>query len=492
MADFVRLIDVLDKYHENTLIEAIYRGIWKIENNGQKKSHFAVNTWTFSEWGSSGGGRKHFFYDDVETLQILDFVYQWNHTDFNDFFILPSEKKEILGGQRFENYGWFGGFIGRLSTHDKSNQSVNLEVKTLDQLEHSLNPRLVNFSTLLHDSKIHPGMLVEEIIFNGCYKYTQHPHFSSFGPTSVQTAHALAAIGLFVKYSEDDEYWEWLDEDNPLYDFGWPVDKVPKFKWSGEGGYPETNALEDLKTLSSMYKDGLHTVAKLLWLGQATPVQINKALLTQGVWKITALGGSAYLEPSEFVEDNKIQTELHVENLQPALVDYAKPILNGEKPTPELLGLHDGALCKYGWPDKYLPDFASLIENIHPEPTATLKVSDGAVQEVFSKDSKENQPYTPGQDLELSAAKQKGWEQLVMALIAFIRGEVVVINGTDPKTDCSDLQKCITSFFDDTKGIVGLKQTTIDNKFGLANKHRKTGNLPTIRSLANQKKSNSS
>jgi len=101
MADFVRLIDVLDKFHENTLVEAIYRGIWQTDTHGKNKSYYAVNSEPFSDWGSSGGGRKQFFYDDVQTLQILDFVYQWFHPDFDDFLLGASEKTEILGGQRF-------------------------------------------------------------------------------------------------------------------------------------------------------------------------------------------------------------------------------------------------------------------------------------------------------------------------------------------------------------------------------------------------------
>lgn len=490
MADFVRLIDAIGKYHENTLVEAIYRGIWQIDKDGQKKSHYAVNTEASSDLSSGGGRRKQFFYDDVRTLQILDFVYQWIHPDFDDFFMGESEKTKILGGERFESYGWFGGAIGRLIANGESKQSASFDVKTLDLLEHSLNPKLVNLSTLLQDSKIHPGMLVEEITYNGCYKYTQHPNFLRFGPTSVQSAQALAAIGLFVRYSGNDEYWEWLDEDNPLYDFGWPVGKVPKFKWIGEDCYTEKKALEDLKTLSSIYKDGLHTVGKLLWLGQATPVQINKAILTHGVWKITAFGGSEYLEPSTFVEESKIETSYMTEDLQPALVDFAKPLLVGQKVTLEFLNIHNGALCKFGWPNKYLPDFTSIIESIHPEPTSKLVESVVIVQEVFSKDSKENKPYTPGQDLELSAAKQKGWEKLVMALIAFIRDEVPIKNGSDPKNDCSDLQKCLSNFFESIDGG-GLQQTTVDVKFALANQHRKAGGLEPLRSILNKRKSDS-
>ena len=478
MADFVRLTDALGKYHENTMVEAIYRGICETNKDCKNKSSYAVNSEPFSGLGSSGGGRKIFINDDVLTLQILDFVYQWFHPDFDDFFMGDSEKTEILGGQRFENYGWFGGSISRLGANGESKESASFDVTTLDLLEHSLNPRLVNFSTLLQDSNIHPGLLVEEVISNGCYIYTQHPHFMSFGPTSVHTAHALAAIGLFVKYSGNDEYWEWLDEDNPLYNFGWPIGKVPKFKWSGEGGYPETNAIEDLQTLSSMYKDGLHTVGKLLWLGQATPAQINKAILTHGVWKITALGGSAYLDPSKFVEENIIEINLNTEDLQPALVDFAKPFLAGHKTEPELLSIHNGALCKYGWPEKHLPDFTSFIENIHPEPTAKLVDDDVVVQEVFSKDSKENQPYTPGQDLELSAAKQKGWEKLVMALIAFFRGDFQPLPDTNPHQDLDDLQLTISKRFYGT----GLQETSVDTKFGLANKHREAAKLPPIKS----------
>ena len=458
-AGFIRLVEVLDIYKPKTLAHFIYtRGIETLDvHSGERKIHNLDDT------GLLDDPELKMFINTEEILQAMTIVANWPL----DGFITPSAEDEYKGFEEIFNFGWF------------------LNKEELDELEEQLFPRLVTLSALLDsENPPHPGMLVEEIMINGCYRYTQFPNYLSIDATSVWTAHALAAIGMHVKYSGNYEYWEWLDQDNPLYDFGWPKDKLPKFRWSDAGGYPDMSVLEDVESLASMYKDGLNTVAKILWMGEATPASINKALLEHGVWKITPLGSSVYMKPDEFVEAHLIETEFTSDDLQRSLIEYAKPMLSGKKPSIDLLQTNNGALTKYGWPYEHLPNFKNYIKDLHPKPTKNLNANEVTdTENAFSKDSKANVPFTPGLKLEtdaLSPRNQKGWELLVMALLAFVRGEVV-ISTQDPYKSLTDLQKDISKNFDN---LSGLGQTSVDLKFGLANAHRVRAGLPSIKETA--------
>ena len=65
-----------------------------------------------------------------------------------------------------------------------------------------------------------------------------------------------------------------------------------------------------------------------------------------------------------------------------------------------------------------------------------------------------------------------------MALIAFIRGDFQPLPDTNPHQDLDDLQLTISKRFYGT----GLQETSVDTKFGLANKHREAAKLPPIKS----------
>ena len=271
--EFVKLLDVLNRYREKTIVEFI-----KLNGIDSKDIH-------------TGEISSHHLGDE-ELLQALFLIHDWFLEDF-----LNDAEAKYEGFEEIFNFGW---------TIDRDD---------LDKLEEELFPRLVNLYTILDSpSAPHPGQVFQEILFNGCYRYSAFPSFFKFNSTSKQVPKALAAIGMYAKYADHHEYWEWLDEDNPLYDYGWPKGEIPNFRWGEE--YPDYRILGELETLTSIYKDGLHTVAKILWLEQASPVAVNKAILKHGIWKITPLGSSAYLGPEKFVEDDEIETSLSTDLLQ--------------------------------------------------------------------------------------------------------------------------------------------------------------------------------
>ena len=146
-------------------------------------------------------------------------------------------------------------------------------------------------------------------------------------------------------------------------------------------------------------------------------------------------------------------------------------------------------MCNYGWPSRHLPNFDLFKVGLHPDPPSKTKneILSLALDDedyVFSKDSKVNKPY-PLYDSEnsaksgdLSPRNQKGWELLVMALIAFIRGEIPR-RKLNPYKNLFDLQSVITTQYG---GVLhGLAQTSIDTKFGFANAHREKVSLPPIK-----------
>lgn len=466
MDDFKLLIDALEKYKEETLIEAVFRGIWKLDSSNKKKTFHALskNGEDFSEADSDE--QINYYADSEETIQAFDVIYRWFNDEIFEFIPDTSEFRKKIDSQNLM-LGWPNG------------------EQILDDLEAELFPRLVNLYTILDSSNgPHPGQVFQEILWNGCYGYSTFPSYNKFNSTSKQVPKALAAIGMYAKYADHYEYWDWLDQDNPLYDYGWPKEELPKFRWYEE--YPDQRIIDGLETLTSIYKDGIHTVAKILWLEQASPVAVNKAILKHGIWKITSLGSSVFMGPEKFVEDDKIEITLSTDLLQKSLVAFAKPLLAGEKLSVEMLDVNEGALSNYGWPSEHLPSFEIFFKDLHPDPPSTQQKEQSQevavdAHDAFSKDSKANEPFMPAQVAptdDLSPRNQKGWELLVMTLVAFIRGEIPNKDKLDPYKNQKDLQSLISQR---SENILGLQQTSIDKKLGLANAHRPKIGLPPIK-----------
>ena len=312
-SNFVSLASYLPTWRPKTLIEAILRnGISTIEPDTQKVSH---HFWGYDSFEIDLLGLcpplDPEYIDSEVVLQAIFLIESWAS---EEPFFLP----DVLEYESQLPYkiGWF-------------NQP------DFEELDWIAFPRLVTLYDLLDQYKTqsppHPGQLIQENESHGCYKYTDYPSYRRFDSTSLQTAHALAAVGMYIKYADDEEYWNWLDEDNPLYSFGWPKDKVPKFKWWSDSDYPEPRYLNAVDDLSALYKDGFYTIGRLLWLREASPALVNNALLANGVWKFTPIGDTVFLDRSNFVSSNDIATTPDVDPIQQSLVDFAKPLLAGKK-----------------------------------------------------------------------------------------------------------------------------------------------------------------
>jgi len=350
-SNFVSLASYLPNWRSRTLIEAILsRGISSVDEvTNEVTNHF----WGLDEldveiMGLNPGAEKVQIDSEV-VFQAIFLINGWAYEKSFDVSYLEEAETSLP-----YKLGWV----------------MQPDFEKIDQVAY---PRLVTLSNLLDGNKTknspHPGQLIQEIEANGCYRYVNFPGFTRFDATSINTVHALAAVGMYIKYADNEEYWEWLDEDNPLYEFGWPIDKVPKFGWYSETGYPENRELEAVDTLGSMFKDGIFTIGRLLWLRRASPAVINKALVTNGVWKITQLGDSIYLDPSRFVESHKICGNFDEEVIQKSLVDFSRPLLDGKKITIEMLQVPE--LCLYGWPEAHMPNFEELALSTYPQPPSS-------------------------------------------------------------------------------------------------------------------------
>lgn len=141
----------------------------------------------------------------------------------------------------------------------------------------------------------------------------------------------------------------------------------------------------------------------------------------------------------------------------------------------------------YGWPHQLLPDFKELAKSsnsIRPMPTALAVIATSTSDVgVVEKDPEVEEIFIPvAKSLdELSDRNKKGWEHLVMALLAFWKGEIPIKHGLDPYENLGDLQQVISQHYSGVLNSLG--QTTIDTKFGLANAHREKVGLRPIKHL---------
>jgi len=482
-SDFVSLATYLPTWRPKTLIQAILsKGISTINPDTEEVSH---HFWGLDEFDVEIQDLcpplEPVLIDSEVVLQAIFLIESWAN---EEAFITPN--LDEYESQLPYKIGWF-------------------TPPNFEEIDWITYPSLVTLYDLLdiHKTKNppHPGQLIQEIEANGCYKYTDYPTYRSFDATSLQTAHALAAVGMFIKYADNEDYWDWLDEENPLYLYGWPRDKVPKFRWWGDSEYPDPRYLNAVDDLSALYKDGFYTFGRLLWLRQATPAIINSALLANGVWKFTPIGDTVYLDGTHFVESNNIADAPNVESIQKSLVEFAKPILAGKKIEIEMLQLPD--LSMYGWPYQSLPDFKELAKNAipkQPKPqNPSPPITGNSASEVVPDEFVVDEILLPTNDSndELSDRNKKGWEHLVMALLAFWKGEIPIKYGLDPYENLGDLQTVISKYF--AGELTGLGQTSIDTKFGLANAHRDKVGLRPIKHVtsspelknAHRKKTNS-
>ena len=467
MDDFKRLIDVLEGGEKiESIVESIYRyGIWG-RSFQSTTTLLTPTTIYFLE-----AGRKDW---SSGILDVLDLLAQYESEC--DDWVHGREAAHgifVLSHPEIENYGW----------------PVN-KLPNFMEINEEINPKLVTLYSLIFGAHKHIFVSYQELAWeierNGVYGYDSIPKkYIKHSPDSRSVDHALMGLSVYYDISISDwpdcerEPFGYDPDDDPTCRYGWPNGELPEFKPPNDEERPDwLDCFHRLKSefRTAFFKTDLFTVGRILIFNKATPAQLLNAIEKYGIHGYDKVGRLKFDKPTE------IQDVFHSVSLDliPAVEKYSEPFLL--KGRYNLDALQNESFAKYGWPRDKLPDFKA-IENNSSSASEEQDIDTSASSSIkpaiqFRSASAEESISTSSDDL--SPQSKKGYDLLVLGLLAFINGEFTPQRDSDPYTKQDDLAKLLKDRIDaHSMSIVSIK-----TKFGAANALRNTVNLKPLKDVS--------
>ncbi len=221
--------------------------------------------------------------------------------------------------------------------------------------------KFVALSELLHRNNVPWGALAEEIECNGIFRRQGQPvTIRKFGPHSEQAQEALNAVAfdlLVSRRSYDPDFDTWYQDENPTYYYGWPVESLPRFKFSEE--YPWFDVLSRSEIRVKVFASELYTVGRVLLTFKGTTGQIATVIERYGLHGYDPVGRSVIFAP-----DGQ-----EISYIISALAEYHAVFR--DDPIRAVNLLDKPAFVNFGWPREELPDFSAIGHR----PTATVAIA---------------------------------------------------------------------------------------------------------------------
>jgi len=359
-----------------------------------------------------------------------------------------SEKKGFsdAGGNK---YGW--------------PEAVAPDMDTCDP-EKDRKIRSLNYWLNKSDAVPHAG-LASQIECAGVYRQDNSRNIRHFGPDSREVHDALLAISVNLHHLDrgiDPDFEEWYDISNPIYAYGWPRGQIPNFRATEDHLWIQ--AYHRLKLTSTIFKENIYTVGRILAFHKSKPGGIQTAIERKGIYGFDGVGRVKHFSAHT--------AEVKVVEL--ALAAYAKMLSQGV--LPDFSKLDQDSLSCFGWPRNRLPDFVSIEAEPLPQPAVAGAGTPAVVM------PGEAEPLTVLQPQALSLAKRtasananKANDTIVAALMAFIRGDL----SPSHHPDYSSQDTLIALFADKLIPGYGMGERSLKAKFSAANKLRpELGLLP--------------
>jgi hypothetical protein len=330
------------------------------------------------------------------------------------------------------------------------------------------------------DSRYHVDFhrLGLEIEMNGIYGYHEYPKYKRCSANSPEAQHALFAVSAYYSNNTSDnpQIEIFSPDEDPACTYGWPENDFPKFEKLEVRDPPrwlKSFHKIDFSRCRSFFRKDLYTVGRVLATYKASPAVIKTTFETIGVYGYEKMGRIVFHKP-EAVSGLKTLLLSEIEN---DLASFAEPII--KRGVIDYKLFDSDAFALYGWPHDKLPDFKSIaggitiLDAVSKDPISESAGSEAAaakpVQVAKGADSgKDDQP--------LTGKSKRGYDMLILGLLAFINGEFVAKKGTDPYTKQEDLAELIRLEI----GAYGLSTTKIKMKFGAANALRPEFSLPEL------------
>ena len=467
MDDFKRLIDVLEGGEKiESIVESIYRyGIWG------RTIQATTTLLTPETIYLLEAGRKDW---SSGIIVVVDLLAQYESEC--DEWVLGREAAHdifVLSHPDIENYGW----------------PVN-KLPNFVEIDEEINPKLITLSSLIFGAHKHIFVSYEELAWeierNGLYGYdSAAKKYIKHSPDSRSVDHAL--MGLSVYYDISTSGWPDCErepfghdpEDDPTCHYGWPSGELPQFEPPNDEERPHwLDCFHRLKSefRTAFFKTDLFTVGRILIFNKATPAQLLNAIEKYGIHGYDKVGRLKFEKPTE------IQDSFHSVNLDliPAVENYAAPYLL--KGRYDVDALQNENFAKYGWPRDQLPDFKA-IENNSPSVSEEQDIDSSAPSSskptISPRSANADESLSTSSD-DLSPQSKKGYDLLVLGLLAFINGEFTPQRDTDPYTKQDDLAQLLKDRID----AHGMSIGTIKTKFGVANALRDTVNLKPLKEVS--------
>jgi hypothetical protein len=331
------------------------------------------------------------------------------------------------------------------------------------------------------DSRYHIDFhrLALEIEKNGIFGYHNYPRYKKYSANSSEAQHALFAVSAYYSNSTSDNPRDEVfpPEEDPVCIYGWPESDFPKFEELEAPDPPQwldSFCQINFNRCRSFFKEDLYTVGRVLATDKASPAVIQTAFETVGVYGYDRMGRLVFHKPQPVPG---LKTFL-ISDIQVDLASFAEPII--KRGVVDYKLFDSDAFALYGWPHDKLPDFKSIaagstiLDAISKDPISEREESEAtAVRPV--QVAKEAGAEITGQ--QLTDASKRGYDLLILGLLAFINGEFVPKRGTDPYTKQEDLAELLRLRVES----YGLSLTSIKTKFSAANALRPVASLPELK-----------
>ncbi len=454
---FVRLVDVLLEYQKtpDVIVEGLYQhGIWSCEYSKSSLVEHSLD--------QKSNAHSEYAFHALMVVQL--FI-----AEFRDLPFMYKNVEEFEEDHSPRTYGW-----------------PIAECPDFVEIKQRLYPPLITLQKILFNGKNKYGVgyadVGIEVERNGIYGYNPFPAFVRFSANSREAQSALCAISVYLADSNSDNprHELYSPEDDPTYTFGWPEDDFPQFRAPSDEQIPEwVEAFRQIeqRCRKSFFKEDLYTIGRVLATNKATTGEVLTAIEQEGVYGYDRTGRLLFHKPIGIGG----LTTTAVDEVESALADFARPIL--KQGFPDYALFDRDAFALYGWPHDKVPAFKSIVAGLiisDAKPTFNL-IDQGMLGEEKNK-SLQQVPSGSGKpsNIILSDGSKKGYDLLVLSLLAFINGECPPISSKDPYTKQDDLVATIMKHFGEQHG---LKTTSIKSKFGAANKLRAMVGLSPLKAI---------
>jgi hypothetical protein len=217
------------------------------------------------------------------------------------------------------------------------------------------------------DNKISCNDLGYEIECNGVYENISTTYSEYHPAGSIAAIKALEILGEYYLHTDleyDHGYLDYIElrDEHPIYNLGWPKDRLPVFN-KAPNNFNITH-YHYLQNPGAIFDKEFITCGAALLRKLTNTATLQKALITQGIYKINEVGAIVHIPAKEFTPDDRLFNRNELTPLQAGLIEYNKSL---RAKLPIDIKLVDKEIFSiYGWPIDKVPNFDDIAtQNIN-------------------------------------------------------------------------------------------------------------------------------